>query len=227
MDIASARSSIAMNNARSISLKTTWKYILADLARYRVTDQRSYLAIMIMCPGAMAGIWYRLGYWIWHYDGTLRRVERLLRPIYVVLQRIIMIVTGIWISPRAHIGPGLYINHFGNVIVGEVEIGSNCNLSHEVTLGNSGRGNKRGLPILGDRVFIAPGAKVLGKICVGNDAVVGANAVVTKSVPDRAVMIGAPAQVTSYKGSFDFVYYAGMESDPDRLESLALSESEE
>ncbi len=227
MNVVSAASSVQMNSAPSISLKTTWRYILADLARYRATDHRSMVAIFIMCPGATAGVWYRIGYWIWHYDGPARRLVRLLRPIYIILQRIVMILTGVWISPRATIGPGLYINHFGNVIIGEVRMGSNCNLSHEVTLGHAGRGTKRGLPTLGDRVFVAPGAKVIGKIYVGKDAVVGTNAVVTKSVPDRAVMGGVPAQILSYKGSFDFVIYDEMENDPERLESLALSEIEE
>jgi len=172
----------------------------------------------------MASIWYRIGYWIWHYEGRFKSVVDLLRPPYVVLRRIVEILTGIYISPRAEIGPGLYIIHFGCIFIGSTVIGSNCNIAQEVTLGVSGRGDKRGWPTLGDRVMVAAGAKIIGTIPVGNDAVVGANAVVTKSVPDRAVAVGNPARISSYKGSFDFIFYTGMETDPGRIESLALSE---
>ena len=89
-----------------------------------------------------------------------------------------------------------YIGHFGCIIVGEgVVMGSNCNLSQGVTLGVAGRGDRKGSPTIGDRVFIAPGAKVIGKISIGNDVTIGANAVVSKSLPDRAVAVGIPAKV--------------------------------
>jgi serine O-acetyltransferase len=62
----------------------------------------------------------------------------------------------------------------------------------------------------------------LGQIEIGNDAAIGANAVVTKSLPDRAVAIGIPAYVISYEGSFEFIAYINMENDPTRAESLLL-----
>ena len=57
-------------------------------------------------------------------------------------------------------------------------------------IGAAGRGERRGFPVLGDRVYVAPGAKLIGPITVGNDVAVGANAVVTKDVADRAVVGG-------------------------------------
>ena len=96
---------------------------------------------------------------------------------------------GIDIPPSTQVGPGLYINHPGGIVVnsGSV-IGANCNLSHEVTLGQANRGARAGLPVVGDGVYIGPGAKIVGAVRVGDDVAIGANAVVTSDVPDHAVV---------------------------------------
>ena len=74
-----------------------------------------------------------------------------------------------------------------------------------MVIGHAGRGGKQFVPIIGDRVYIGPGAKLFGKIRIGNDVAIGANAVVTKDVPDNAVVVGVPAKIISYKGSSDFI----------------------
>ncbi|NJR12907.1 serine acetyltransferase [bacterium] len=179
-----------------------------------------------MCPALIAGVYYRIGAWIWHYGGPLALFVFLLRPIYTCFKRLVEIYTGISISQRARIGSGLYINHFGSIFIGEAIIGENCTLSHEVTIGVAGRGENRGHPTIGDRVHISPGVKIFGKIEIGDDVAIGANAVVTKDVPDRAVVVGIPAKVISYRGSFDFVLYDDMERDPARLANLKRSLNE-
>ncbi len=203
-----------------ISLKTTWQNILSDLSRYRVTDNRSYLALFVMCPGLIAGLYYRIGHWMW-YPAELNPTFLFpLRAAYIVIKRLIEIYAGASLSPQARIGRGLYVGHFGSIFIGATTIGENCTLSHEVTIGVAGRSDKRGLPQFGDRVFIGAGAKIIGPINIGNDVAVGANAVVTMDLPDCAVAVGIPAKITSYKGSFDFVLYKDMESDPLRMNSL-------
>lgn len=103
------------------------------------------------------------------------------------------------------IGKGLYIGHWGGIVVHpDTIIGDNCNLSQGVTMGEGGR-EKRGSPQIGNRVYIGPGAKIFGPVTLGNDVAVGANAVVTKSLEDTAVVGGVPARVISHKGSRDFV----------------------
>lgn len=206
-----------------------WQLIKSDLDRYRVTDERNYLTMLIMCPGSLACITHRIGHWLWYYTGPFSFLMPILRALHILISRFfIEIITGIWIAPKARIGPGLYIGHWGGVLVGShVVMGSNCNLSPGITIGRSSRGDTKGNPVIGDRVYIATGAKVFGKIEIGNDVAIGANAVVTKSLPERAVAVGIPARVVSCKGSFEYVLYQGMETDPERLASLAVREQSE
>lgn len=115
---------------------------------------------------------------------------------------------GISISISTEIGSGFYIGHFGGIIVYPLcKIGKNCNISQGVTLGKTNRGENSGYPIIGDNVYIAPGAKVIGAVKVGNNVAIGANCVVTKNVPDNAVVVGIPGKVISYEGSEGYVCY--------------------
>ena len=114
--------------------------------------------------------------------------------------------TGIFISPDAIIGPGLYIGHWGCIRIGrQVRIGEQCNISPMVFLGFGAVGGKTGTPTLGNRVYVAVGAKVIGPIKVGNDVAVGANAVVCKDVPDHVTVGGVPAKIISRKGSAPYL----------------------
>jgi serine O-acetyltransferase len=141
------------------------------------------------------------------------------------IQKWIEIVTSIHLPPECEIGRGIYLGHFGPTIVHpRVKIGSNCNLSQGVTIGVVQRGKRRGVPTIGDRVYVGPNAVIIGSIIIGNDVAIGAGAVVTESLPDRAVVIGNPARIVSYKGAFDFVRYDSMEQDPSRIASLKEAE---
>lgn len=109
---------------------------------------------------------------------------------------------GIHIHFTTPVGAGLYIGHTGSIVVNSrAVIGRNCCLGHEVTLGVTNRGKNPGVPTLGDRVYLAPGVKVIGGIRLGNDVAVGANAVVTSDLPDHAVAVGIPARILSYEGT--------------------------
>jgi len=124
------------------------------------------------------------------------------------MQIVVQILTGILLEPDNDIGPGLYIGHFGNIFLGgKTKFGKFCNISQGNTFGYAGRGESRGLPELGDFVYVAPGAKVIGKIKIGSHVAIGANAVVTKDLPDNAIAVGIPAKVISYRSSREFVTY--------------------
>lgn len=204
-------------------LKLSLDYFGKDIDRYRLKP-RSRLGLVILTQGLWACAVYRFFY-------PLVRVEdRILKKIFhfasLLSQKWIEIVAGMSVPAYCEIGPGLHIDHFGGIILNpRVKMGSNCNIGHGVTIGSGGRGlvngkDLEGVPVIGDRVFIGPGAFVFGPISIGNDVAIGANAVVTKSLPDRAVAMGVPAEIINYNGSFLYVNYLGMESDPARLDSL-------
>lgn len=113
---------------------------------------------------------------------------------------------GIVIPEYTKIGPGFFINRFGGIYVnGDAVIGSNVNFTHGVVLGQANRGKYMGSPIIGDEVFLATGAKVIGRIHIGDRAVVGANSVATKDVARDAVVGGIPAREISRLGSAGYV----------------------
>ena len=128
------------------------------------------------------------------------------RQMTVLLLHRYSIRFGIDISRDARIGSGLYIGHFGGIVVNAaVVIGDNCNLSQGVTLGQVNRGPKAGCPTIGNNVYIGPGAKIIGRIHIGDHAAVGANAVVVQDVPPNVSVGGVPARVISETGSEGYV----------------------
>lgn len=113
---------------------------------------------------------------------------------------------GFEIPESAKIGRGLYLDHFGGVVISPfATLGSNINLAHGVTIGRTSRGKKRGVPTIGDRVWIGAHAIVVGLISVGNDALIAPGAYLNFDVPSGAVVIGNPGKVVSYKGSAGYV----------------------
>jgi serine O-acetyltransferase len=176
-----------------------------DLHRYSI-DKPLSLKVFLKCfyvqniPGLKFTIIYR-------YCQYYRRKNRLLFYFFILCWRHLKVKYGFDISYRTNIGKGLYIGHFGGVVIhGDAVIGENCNLSQGITIGVLVRGNKTGIPKIGDRVFIGPGATLLGGITIGNDVLIGANAIVTFDVPDNAVVASPLASIISYdKGSEGYI----------------------
>lgn len=200
--------------------------IKRDYRRYRVTSSESnFLSVVFLTQGFWASFQYRVA----HAAKKLKvpMVSQFLKLLMRVWQLLIEITTNIRLPASAKIGDGLYIGYFGPVIIHpDVKIGENCNLSQGVTMGVIQRGKRQGTPILGNRVYVGPNAVIIGDITIGDDVAIGAGAIVTKSVPDRAVVAGNPARILSYKGSFEMISYDGMEDDPDRMQSFAQRETE-
>ena len=119
-----------------------------------------------------------------------------------IISQLSRFFTGIEIHPKAKIGKNLFIDHGMGVVIGETsEIGDNVTIYHNVTLGgvapsinsNDQRNTKRH-PTLQDNVVVGSGAQILGPVVVGRNSLIGANAVVTKDVPEKSIMIGIPAK---------------------------------
>lgn len=113
---------------------------------------------------------------------------------------------GIQIPSETRIGKGFYIGHYGTIVVnGAAVIGDNVNISHGVTIGQANRGRHKGVAIIGNGVYIGPGVKIVGKVIIGNNVAIGANAVVTSDVPDNACVAGVPAKIISMNGADGYV----------------------
>jgi len=154
---------------------------------------KSKLSVILTYPGVKAVFFHKIAnfFAIAKFDLIARIISQFSR-----------FLTGIEIHPKAKIGKNLFIDHGMGVVIGETsEIGENVTIYHMATLGgispsinsNEQREVKRH-PTLMDNVVVGSGAQVLGPVVVGKNAKIGANAVVTKDVPEKAVMVGIPAK---------------------------------
>ena len=174
---------------------------------------KSKLSLILTYPGVKAIFFHRIAnfFYLAKFDLVARFISQFSR-----------FLTGIEIHPGAKIGKNLFIDHGMGVVIGETsEIGNNVTIYHMATLGgiapsinsNSQRQVKRH-PTLGDCVVVGSGAQILGPVMVGANAKVGANAVVTKDVPENAVMVGIPAKNVG-TASEEFKPYAVEETNSD------------
>ena len=136
---------------------------------------------------------YRFGRW--RYTIRWRSVRKPFSLLYKVLKVISEVLTGIDLPCEVTLGRRFRIDHFGAIIIsGDAVFGDDCIIRNGVTVGLKHTGHP-GSPILGDRVDIGAGAKILGSIKVGDDSAIGANAVVLQDVPPNSIAIGIPARI--------------------------------
>jgi len=138
---------------------------------------------------------------------TFHRFIHLLYRLHIpfiprVLSQIVRFLTGLEIHPGATIGPGFFVDHGMGVVIGETtEIGRNCVLFHNVTLGGTGKHGGKRHPTLGDNVFVGTGAILLGPINVGDNVKIGANSfIVMHDVPSDTTVAGVPARIVVRNG---------------------------
>ncbi len=104
--------------------------------------------------------------------------------------------TQIQIPTAATIGKGLYIGHFGRIILHpEVVLGNNVNLSTGITIGTTRRGDKKGTPVIGNEVWIGTNAVIVGSITIGDDVLIAPNAYVNTDIPAHSIVLGNPAVI--------------------------------
>lgn len=117
--------------------------------------------------------------------------SKFLRKVYALGKKVMLAGTGCEFPASAISGGGLRIPHLNGIIISPVaKVGKDCTIFHQVTLGVNGRKSLERGPFLGDRVSIGAGAKIIGPVQIGNDVTIGANAVVTKDIPDGATVAG-------------------------------------
>jgi serine O-acetyltransferase len=179
---------------------------------------------ILLNPAVWAVLAYRFHRWS-HRSALPKFIQLPARVVSTGLDLMVRASLHVELPAQADIGPGLYIPHTGCIVLGTfVKIGRNCTIAHGVTIGH-GRGGKTGesgAPSIGNRVYVGPGAIIIGQIEIGDDALIGAGAVVVRSVPPSGVVAGNPGRIISRHGSFDLISYPNMEGDPARLAALAL-----
>jgi serine O-acetyltransferase len=156
---------------------------------------RNTFEILTTYPGVHAVISHRLNHRLW--QAGWKWLARLLSTLTRWL-------TGIEIHPGATIGRRFFIDHGMGVVIGETAcIGNDCTLYHGVTLGGTSWQKGKRHPTLGDDVVVGAGAKILGPIIIGNGARIGANAVVIKSVPPGATVVGIPGKIVKVDAEYE------------------------
>jgi len=154
---------------------------------------KSKISLILTYPGVKAVFFHRIANFF-----STAKFDLIAR----IISQFSRFMTGIEIHPKAKIGKNLFIDHGMGVVIGETsEIGDNVTIYHMVTLGgiapsinSDNQRNVKRHPTIENEVVIGSGAQVLGPVTVGCCAKIGANAVITKDVPEKAVMVGIPAK---------------------------------
>tara|TARA_Y100000591_G_scaffold236276_1_gene207012 strand:- start:571 stop:1137 length:567 start_codon:yes stop_codon:yes gene_type:complete len=154
---------------------------------------KSKLSLILTYPGVKAVFFHRIANFF--ANAKFNLIARM-------ISQFSRFITGIEIHPKAKIGNNLFIDHGMGVVIGETSIiGDNVTIYHNVTLGgispsinSDEQRNSKRHPTLEDNVVVGSGAQILGPIVIRKNSLIGANAVVTKDVPEKSIMVGIPAK---------------------------------
>lgn len=169
------------------------KWIIEEVNNIRRKDPaaKSFMEVVICYPGLHAVVVHKLTHWLYMHKRYL---------FARIISQITRSLTGIEIHPGARIGRRFFIDHGMGVVIGETaEIGDDVTIYHGVTLGGTSSEAVKRHPTVKNNVIIGTGAKLLGPIVVGNNAKVGANAVVVKDVPADSTVVGIPGKIINTK----------------------------
>ncbi|MCB4755926.1 MAG: serine O-acetyltransferase [Elusimicrobia bacterium] len=138
---------------------------------------------------------------------TVYRVAHFLHRIHIpivpaFLSMLAKVWSGIEIHPAARIGRGFFIDHGQGIVIGQTaEVGNNCVMFHNVTLGGTGKHHGKRHPTIKDNVYIGTNSVLLGPITVGKNARIGANSfIVMHDVPPDCTVVGTPARIVRQRG---------------------------
>ena len=142
--------------------------------------------------GTMAVIVYRFGRWAYRLKMPVLR--QLMIAIYLVVNTICLMLTGIHIHRESDIGPGLVVHNCSCIFILATRIGHSCSVNQGVSVA-SVRGT--GWPTIGDNVYLGAGCKVMGGVTIGDNVVVSANSLVVADIPSNCTVLGVPARIIS------------------------------
>lgn len=180
-----------------------FRYISSDFKKYKKYGG-NFITIVFFTQGFWAILQYRVANEVFKMKIPL--IKQILQIGCLFWQKIVEITTGISIPASVQVGHSFYIGHFGGIIMNaRAVIGDNCNVSQGVTIGVSGQGKDRGVPIVGNNVYIGANAVLVGNIVVEDNVLIGANSLINKNVSQNAVMLGVPAVAISVNGSEGYI----------------------
>lgn len=179
------------------------EYIKKDLYRYTGDISiRSFLKQYFhIGEGFRFTVWLRVCHFT--YNKKLERYT--IFPVARCLYRKYRYKYGYDIGYKTEIGPGLLLYHFGGVVFVPQRCGKNVTISQGTTVGMRYYDGEQKYPVIGDNVYMAPGACVVGDVKVGNDTAIGTSSLLMNSVEDNSVVVGIPGKVVSFKGSKEYV----------------------
>jgi serine O-acetyltransferase len=164
------------------------KQIISDLYRYNgLTGTLGFIKGLFI-PG-------------FRYTYILRKVSKYKRYtilwfVFSILKRRYSYKYGFQIPSKTQIGEGLYIGHFGTIVINEnAKIGRNCTITHGITIGQTNRGRLKGYPTIGNNVWIGTGTVIVGSIIIGSNVLIAPNSYVNIDVPDNSLVIGNPIKI--------------------------------
>jgi serine O-acetyltransferase len=196
---------------------TLWQTLRADVYRYcGKADARAFVTSYLRDPG------FRFTYYLRKVAYYSKRKKSIFIFNYIYNRMRFhhyRFKYGFDISPTTNIGPGLYIGHFGGVVISPHAIlGSNINIAQGVTIGATSRGPRTGAPTLEDRVWVGANAIIVGKVTIGREALIAPGAYVNFDVPPEAVILGNPGQIVSNTGSRGYVNRTIDDPETDKFE---------
>jgi serine O-acetyltransferase len=138
---------------------------------------------------------YRFGQWSLRIYKKNKFIGILPVLIYFIFDLQMRLIHHVMIHRNATIGPGFHLGHSTNILIGPTTIGENCSVSNNVIIGVGLGHQEFETPVLGNNVWIGPGAVLTGKITIGNGSTISANALVSKDIPERCLVVGNPCRI--------------------------------
>jgi len=160
--------------------------------------RREKIRIIIINHGLHVVTIYRFGSFVdklWKISLYWKIVMFPLKIISICLGQIAILLYGSLIIRGATIGGGFYIGHTGGIVIGPTSIGKNFTITHNLTIGQGKTGAARGIPIIGDNVWIATNAVLFGNIKIGSGVSIGPGSILSKSIGNRSFVAGNPARI--------------------------------
>lgn len=178
------------------------KLCASDFQRYIATGAKNKLKIFVANQGFHTTVHFRIVTELYRVGSKYLFLRPFVAIYALYYLKSSQIMTGISLPIGLSVGKGLMISHPGSIIVHPLaKLGSNINLAPGTVIGYGVVNGVGGYPVLGDDIFIGPGAKIFGPIHIGNNVQVGANAVIIRDVEANCKAVGVPAKVIPYNGN--------------------------